>query len=200
MSEAKLVKYIPSGERLPYWDKYEYECIDCGKHFYRGTCTSRISPYCAECYRKHEKEKAKENKLRKQELHDKQVIEEFVNKVIKELEDEKSDLTDWSEDKAYLLGIEKAIEIMKQGSVSVEDDRGSECMSSESKKCENIQNVLDKIEPDVEHGRYTVVTAKLFNEIASLLESSRRVDESKEHLFEDRYEEYSFEVRRDLDE
>ena len=73
-------------------------------------------------------------------------------------------------------------------------------MSSESKKCENIQNVLDKIEPDVEHGQYTVVTAKLFNEIASLLESSRRVDESKEHLFEDRYEEYSFEVRRDLDE
>lgn len=70
-------------------------------------------------------------------------------------------------------------------------------MGSRCKKCENIQTVLDKIEPDVEHGRYTVVTAKLFNEIASLLESSRRVDESKEKiLFEDRYEEYSFEVRR----
>ena len=65
------------------------------------------------------------------------------------------------------------------------------------KKCENIQAVLDKIEPDVEHGRYAIVTAKLFNEIASLLESSRRVDESKQKtLFEDRYEEYSFEVKR----
>lgn len=72
-------------------------------------------------------------------------------------------------------------------------------MGSRCKKCENIQTVLDKIEPDVEHGRYTVVTAKLFNEIASLLGSSRRVDESKEKiLFEDRYEEYSFEVKEDL--
>ena len=70
-------------------------------------------------------------------------------------------------------------------------------MGSGCKKCENIQTVLDKIEPDVEHGRYAIVTAKLFNEIASLLESSRRVDESKEKiLFEDRYEEYSFEVKR----
>ena len=65
------------------------------------------------------------------------------------------------------------------------------------KKCENIQTVLDKIEPDVEHGRYAIVTAKLFNEIASLLESSSRVDESKDKiLFEYRDEEYSFEVKR----
>lgn len=69
-------------------------------------------------------------------------------------------------------------------------------MSSGCKKCENIQTVLDEIKPDVELGRYVVVTAKLFNKIASLLESSRRVDESKEKiLFEDRYEEYSFEVK-----
>ena len=74
-------------------------------------------------------------------------------------------------------------------------------MGSGCKKCENIQTVLDKIEPDVEHGRYAIVTAKLFNEIASLLESSRRVDERKDKiLFEDRDEEYSFEVRRDMDE
>ena len=70
-------------------------------------------------------------------------------------------------------------------------------MSSIREKCANIQTVLDKIEPDVEHGRYAIVTAELFNEIASLLESSRRVDESKDKiLFEDRYEEYSFEVKR----
>lgn len=70
-------------------------------------------------------------------------------------------------------------------------------IGSGCKKCENIQTVLDKIEPDVEHGSYAIVTAKLFNEIASLLESRSRVDESKDKiLFEYRDEEYSFEVKR----
>ena len=44
-------------------------------------------------------------------------------------------------------------------------------MGSIREKCANIQTVLDKIEPDVEHERYAIVTAKLFNEIASLQES-----------------------------
>lgn len=66
-------------------------------------------------------------------------------------------------------------------------------MGSGCKKCRNIQTVLDKVEPDVESGRYVVVTAKLFNEIASLLESSRRVDEDKEKLrYETRYEHIYF--------
>ena len=121
MSQAKLVKHIPSGKVLPYWDKYEYECIDCGKHFYRGTCTSRINPYCAQCYKTHERQKAQENRLRKQGLHDKQVIAKFANKVIKQLENERSNLTDWAEDQAYLLGVRKAIEIIEQNSAEVED-------------------------------------------------------------------------------
>lgn len=87
MSGAKLIKHIPSGKRLPYWDRYEYECIDCGEHFTRATYTSRINPYCAQCYKKHEREKAKENKLRKQELHDKEIrnkaIDEFAEKLKK---------------------------------------------------------------------------------------------------------------------
>ena len=68
-------------------------------------------------------------------------------------------------------------------------------VNSGCKKCENIQTVLDKIEPDVEYGRYAIVTAKLFNEIASLLESSRRADENKEKIL---FEIYSFEIKEDL--
>lgn len=71
-------------------------------------------------------------------------------------------------------------------------------MGSGCKKCENIQAVLDRIEPDVEYGRYVVVTEKLFNEIASLLGSSRRVDESREKLrCEIRYVKYQFDKEDD---
>ena len=37
-----------------------------------------------------------------------------VEKVIAELEKQKSDLTDWAEDKAFEIGIEKAIEIVRE--------------------------------------------------------------------------------------
>lgn len=41
-----------------------------------------------------------------------------IDKVIEELEKQKSGLTEWAEDEAFKLAIHKAIEIVKQGGVS----------------------------------------------------------------------------------
>ena len=58
--KAKLIRTIPAPpHREWFFTKYEFECIDCGAHYKSGACTSRTSPYCAACYRKHEKEKQK---------------------------------------------------------------------------------------------------------------------------------------------
>ncbi len=40
-----------------------------------------------------------------------------VDKVVEQLESQKSGLTTWAEDEAYKLGIEKAIEIVKSGGI-----------------------------------------------------------------------------------
>lgn len=69
--EAKLIRHIPSGKSLPYWDRYEYECIDCGEHFFRGTHTSRTNPYCGKCAREHDKIKVRErNKIKRQMIYE----------------------------------------------------------------------------------------------------------------------------------
>ena len=40
-----------------------------------------------------------------------------VEKVVAELKKQKSDLTDWAEDKAFEIGIERAIEVVRKGGV-----------------------------------------------------------------------------------
>lgn len=84
--EPKLIKFIPSGKRLPYWDRYEFECVDCGSHYFRGTFNNRTSPYCGECQNKHDRERNAELKKIKQKEHDRllrnQVIDEVIEKYI----------------------------------------------------------------------------------------------------------------------
>lgn len=80
--QAKLVEYIPSGKSLPYWDRYVYECVDCGAHYERGTNNSRINPYCGICARKHDAERQKENKLKKQAEHDAKVRADAIEECI----------------------------------------------------------------------------------------------------------------------
>ena len=41
-----------------------------------------------------------------------------VEKVVAELKKQKSDLTDWAEDKAFEIGIERAIEVVRKGGVA----------------------------------------------------------------------------------
>lgn len=64
---AKLVKKIPQREGLSYYFReFEFECIDCGAHYFRKRCDARTSPYCSACQRKHDKEKQDERKVRKE--------------------------------------------------------------------------------------------------------------------------------------
>ena len=58
--KAKLIRteLDPKGR---YWfNNYIYECIECGKEFSRHTYNERINPYCGDCCRKHDAEKAKQ--------------------------------------------------------------------------------------------------------------------------------------------
>lgn len=77
MSEAKLIRYIPSNKGK-CWDRYIFECIDCGKNYSRGTYTSRTNPYCGECARKHERERQKEQSAIRAKRHDNEIIDRFV--------------------------------------------------------------------------------------------------------------------------
>ena len=65
--KAKLIRQLPLKEGLPwYFREYELECIECGNHYYSGQYTTRTNPYCPECNRKHNSEKAKEARKRKE--------------------------------------------------------------------------------------------------------------------------------------
>ena len=44
-----------------------------------------------------------------------------IDKVVEQLEKQKSGLTEWAEDEAFKLAIHKAIEIVKQGCVETDD-------------------------------------------------------------------------------
>ena len=76
--KAKLIREIPQREGLPYYFKtYEYECIDCGQHYTRKRCDNRINPYCSTCARKHDKEKQKEQRARKEQKIINRVLEQI---------------------------------------------------------------------------------------------------------------------------
>lgn len=59
---------------------------------------------------------------------------------------------------------------------------------------ETVKKVLDKLEPDIKLYRYPVVTSILFNEIAELLQSPRRLGETRDREFLDERER-SLEIR-----
>lgn len=84
MSEAKLIRKIESGKAW-YFDKYEYECIDCGEHFTRGSYTRRIRPYCAECSIRHEREKARQRNKEKELQKKIALIDEAIKQAADEL-------------------------------------------------------------------------------------------------------------------
>ena len=85
---AKLIRKLPAGidawgRKKPYYfDKYEFECVDCGEHYYSGHCDSRTVPWCGECYRKHTKERQKEYKARKE----REIVNKALKGMIEELE------------------------------------------------------------------------------------------------------------------
>ena len=81
---VKLIRKIPARKGLPYWfDEYEFECIECGNHYFRKKCDNRTTPYCCDCSRKHEKEKRIEYKARKE----KNIITTELNNIKTEIEE-----------------------------------------------------------------------------------------------------------------
>lgn len=83
--KAKFVRKIENGGAW-YFDKYEFECVDCGTHFYSGRYDCRTSPYCAECKMKHDRKRTQELKLLKKRKHDRKIrnkaIEEFAEEAM----------------------------------------------------------------------------------------------------------------------
>ena len=56
----KLIRVEKNPRGLSYLDTYYFECLDCGKEYFRHANNKRISPYCGKCQRKHDNEKQKE--------------------------------------------------------------------------------------------------------------------------------------------
>ena len=76
--KAKLIREIPQREGLPYYFKtYEYECIECGQRYTRKRCDDRINPYCSICARKHDKEKQKEQRAKREQRIVNAVLDEI---------------------------------------------------------------------------------------------------------------------------
>jgi hypothetical protein len=81
--KAKLVS-VTELEGKPIWFRtYEFECIDCGKHFTRRRFDSRTNPYCPICHRKHENERQRERIARKEQ----QKINEILDKISAEIKE-----------------------------------------------------------------------------------------------------------------
>ena len=81
--KAKLIRIVPEPEHSNYsFRRYEYECVDCGKHYFRKQNHERISPYCYDCQRKHITEK-----------HNKKLVLEEQQRISQVLEDIKSEIT-----------------------------------------------------------------------------------------------------------
>ena len=81
--KAKLVS-VTEPEGKPIWFRtYEFECIDCGKHFIRHRFDSRTNPYCGGCQRKHENERQRERIKAKKQM----AINDVLDKISAEIKD-----------------------------------------------------------------------------------------------------------------
>lgn len=76
--QAKLVRKIESGKAW-YFDKYEFECIDCGRHYRNGRFDSRTVPYCNDCKRKHDKERAEKLKEKRRKAYEKDIRDNAID-------------------------------------------------------------------------------------------------------------------------
>ena len=109
--KAKLIREIPQREGLPYYFRtYEFECIECGKHYTRRRCDNRTSPYCSTCPKKHDKEKQKERNARKEQKIINEVLEDIKAEIQKPLEQER--FFDTENAKAQAIALRWCLEII----------------------------------------------------------------------------------------
>ena len=105
--KAKLVS-VTEPEGKPIWFRtYEFECIDCGKHFTRHRYDSRTNPYCPGCNRKHENERQKERIEAKKQI----AINDVLDKISAEIEQTAKDY-DKFDDYRRVRGLWIALEIV----------------------------------------------------------------------------------------
>ena len=105
--KAKLVS-VTEPEGKPIWFRtYEFECIDCGKHFTRHRYDSRTNPYCAGCNRKHENERQRE----RIEIKKQMAINDVLDKISAEIKEriDKVPMTSFRED-----GLRDALEVVEK--------------------------------------------------------------------------------------
>ena len=104
--KAKLVS-VTEPEGKPIWFRtYEFECIDCGKHFTRHRFDSRTNPYCAGCHRKHENERQRERIEAKKQM----AINDVLNKIRAEIDEQYDRIRPYNIDVAE--GLEMALGIL----------------------------------------------------------------------------------------
>lgn len=88
--KAKLIREIPQREGLPYYFKtYEFECIECGRHYTRHQYNDRISPYCASCGMEHYKQRQKEQAKVRQAKRDRELINSVLEDIKAEIEEKR---------------------------------------------------------------------------------------------------------------
>lgn len=105
--QAKLVRKIESGSAW-YFDKYELECINCGKHYFSGRYDNRTVPYCADCKRERDSKRYKLLKEEKERRAEAVIWNKAVDKTTETIKSLYSLTID--EEKA----IDKAVEKIKK--------------------------------------------------------------------------------------
>ena len=75
--KAKLIRKIPKEEQVRSWERYEFECIRCGKHYTRKRIDPRTVPYCGYC----EKQVNREKIIERQEKKERDLVNGVLEKV-----------------------------------------------------------------------------------------------------------------------
>ena len=68
-----------------YFDLYYFHCVDCGAEYRSHRWDNRTQPYCSECRRKYERERAikakKESEERKEKFIRNKAIDDFMCRI-----------------------------------------------------------------------------------------------------------------------
>lgn len=90
-------------------------------------------------------------------------MKEFIEKLIGRLEEQKSDLTTWAEDKAFEIGIETAVSIVKQLAEEFATDKNVGHNDQDLMIVESLPSLYPMMQPFEEEAVYRVVERAKYN-------------------------------------
>lgn len=90
-------------------------------------------------------------------------MKEFIEKLIDRLEEQKSDLTTWAEDKAFEIGIETAVSIVKQLAEEFATDKNVGHNDQDLMIVESLPSLYPMMQPFEEEAVYRVVERAKYN-------------------------------------